>query len=272
MNYNTAKSLRPALCRFLAVLVLLALTLSLSCGSASAMVQISDKYYITDEAGVISETTEDYIAEQNGFLEANCEGAQIAVVVVDFLDGMDIEDYCYQLFDDMDLGSASEDNGVLLLLTIGEENYWCMQGTGLINSLSSGTIDDILYYYLEPDFAAGNYDAGVRTVFDALYNELCSIYGVSGNGAGAPSVNDGYYDGSQDIQQIQHGMRMMRTITLILTIVTILFIMFTLLYIYTVFKKNSARQYSRPSYHPVPGPHPGHVHPAPRPRRRRFVI
>ena len=34
---------------------------------------------------------------------------------------------------------------------------------------------------LEPDFAAGDYDAGVQKTFTALYNEVCAIYGVTGS-------------------------------------------------------------------------------------------
>ena len=34
---------------------------------------------------------------------------------------------------------------------------------------------------LEPDFAVGDYDAGVQKTFTALYNEVCAIYGVTGS-------------------------------------------------------------------------------------------
>jgi len=241
--------------------LVLALILALVPASA-AVVQPSASYYVTDEAGVISSETEAYIVSMNGELEYACDGAQIVVVAVDFLDGMDIEDYCYRLFSDWQIGSASEDNGVLLLLAIGEENYWCMQGTGLINSLSSGTIDDILWNYLEPDFAVGNYDAGVRSVFDALCGELCSIYGVSNSGI----VSDGYYDGSQYIDQMGQAVNIM---SWIVTIIAILAIMIIILYIYTVIRKNQARRQvytpPRPTYHPTHGPRPGQVRPTYRP-------
>ncbi len=265
MKQYAAKSLRPALRHLLILSVVLTLIVGMS-AAAYAMVDISEKYYITDEAGVISDATEEYIVSQNALLEQNCSGAQIVVVVVDFLDGMDIEDYCYQLFDELDIGSDAEDNGVLLLLTIGEENYWCMQGTGLINSLSSGTIDDILWYNLEPDFAVGNYDAGVKTVFDALYKELCSIYGVSGA--------DSYYDGSDYLHEVGRTARM---VSMIITIIAILIIMIVILYIYTMIKKSASRRRyyeapPRPTYHPTHGPHPGHVRPTTRPRRTRPVI
>lgn len=143
----------------------------------------SDSFYVADTANVISADTENYIIEKNGELEALC-GGQIVVATVDFLDSMDIEDYAYKLFDDWEIGDKDENNGILLLLTIGEENYWCMQGKGLESKLTSGDIDDILWDYLEEDFAAGDYDAGVRSVFDALYSRVSAIYGGAGSGSG----------------------------------------------------------------------------------------
>jgi len=240
-----------------AVLVL-AFVLALVPASA-AVLEPAAGFYVTDEAGVISAETEEYIAAMNGELEYACDGAQIVVVAVDFLDGMDIEDYCYRLFGDWEIGNASEDNGVLLLLAIGEENYWCMQGTGLTYSLSGGTIDDILWNYLEPDFAAGDYDAGVRSVFDALYGQLCSIYGVNTGGSG-------YYDDSQYIDQMGQAVNIM---SWIVTIIAILAIMIIILYIYTAIQKNRARRQvytpPRPAYHPTHGPRPGQVRPTYRP-------
>lgn len=153
-----------------------ALILMLSCGSAFAGVpSVSDDFYVADYAKVIDSSTEDYIIEQNIALENLC-GAQIVVAAVDFLDGMDIEDYAYKMFNDWEIGDASENNGVLLLLVIGEENYWCVQGTGLENVLTSGDISAILWDYLEDDFAAGDYSDGVRKTFDRLYDVVYDYY------------------------------------------------------------------------------------------------
>lgn len=147
----------------------------------------SPSFYVTDEADVISSTTEDYIISNNEELQNLC-GAQIAVVTVDFLDGMDIEDYAYKLFNEWQIGSAEEDNGVLLLLAIGEENYWCMQGKGLEDDLTAGEIDDMLWYYLEEDFAAADYDEGVKSFFDRMYEKICDIYSVEAD-AGSVGYN-----------------------------------------------------------------------------------
>ena len=65
----------------------------------------SQSFYVADYANVISQETENYIVEKNGQLENLC-GGQIVVVAVDFLDGMDIEDYAYKVFKEWQIGSS----------------------------------------------------------------------------------------------------------------------------------------------------------------------
>lgn len=156
-------------------MALLAVTIMFTSTAFAGIPQPSSSFYVADYSDVILQETEDYIVSKNAELEDLC-GGQIVVVTVDFLDGMDIEDYCYKIFEEWKIGSSKENNGVLLLLAIGEEDYWCMQGKGLEKSLTSGEIGDMLWDYLEDDFAAGNYDAGVRSFFDAMYDRVGDIY------------------------------------------------------------------------------------------------
>ena len=203
----------------LLILVLAASPLAATAALGGVIGQ-SDSFYVADYADVITADTEQYIIEKNADLEQLC-GGQIVVAAVDFLDGMDIEDYAYKLFSDWEIGDADKKNGVLLLLAIGEENYWCMQGRGLENKLTSGDIDDILWDYLEEDFAAGDYDAGVRSVFDALYDRIADIYGMSGQGTGSSGANgneSGYTAAADSFKKI------LKIVIIITLIIVVLFI------------------------------------------------
>ena len=203
----------------LLILVLAASPLAATAALGGVIGQ-SDSFYVADYADVITADTEQYIIEKNADLEQLC-GGQIVVAAVDFLDGMDIEDYAYKLFSDWEIGDADKKNGVLLLLAIGEENYWCMQGRGLENKLTSGDIDDILWNYLEEDFAAGDYDAGVRSVFYALYDRIADIYGMSGQGTGSSGANgneSGYTAAADSFKKI------LKIVIIITLIIVVLFI------------------------------------------------
>lgn len=211
------------------IMLLLIMLVSLPVLASAAyggVISQSDSFYVADEADVISSDTEKYIIEKNAELEQLC-GGQIVVATVDFLDGMDIEDYAYKLFKDWKIGDEDRDNGILLLLAIGEENYWCMQGKGLEGTLTSGDIDHILWNYLEDDFAAGDYDSGVRSVFDALYGSVADIYGSSGeydgSGSGSSDYDYGYVSAASDFARIIKMALIVFLVVLLLLIITSIF-------------------------------------------------
>ena len=219
-------SLHSASVIMLLLIMLLVSLPVLASAAYGGVISQSDSFYVADEADVISSDTEKYIIEKNAELEQLC-GGQIVVATVDFLDGMDIEDYAYKLFKDWKIGDEDRDNGILLLLAIGEENYWCMQGKGLEGALTSGDIDDILWNYLEDDFASGDYDSGVRSVFDALYDSVADIYGTGGEYDGSGSCSSdydyGYVSAASDFARIIKMALIVFLVVLLLLIITSIF-------------------------------------------------
>lgn len=153
--------------------ILLALSL-LAC-PAEAVPSWPGNSCVLDEAGVLSGDTVGYFVEQNQTLNQET-GATIGVLCVDFLDGMDIADYAMETFNDWQLGDAERSNGLLILLAVGEDNYYVLQGSGLQEALSDSTLSSYNQQYLEEDFAAGRYDEGTRKLFDALYEWLDGYY------------------------------------------------------------------------------------------------
>lgn len=170
MNTMKAHPLRSAA----ALLVCLALLCCLGMPALAAVPERPDNYYVLDEADVLQETTEaDIIRRDEALFQST--GAEIVVVAVDFLGGEAIDDYSYELFEDWGIGSSQRQNGLLLVLAVGEEDYYAMPGTGIEDAFSGSTLQTMLDDYLEPDFAQGNYDAGVRKFFDAAYQTMEAI-------------------------------------------------------------------------------------------------
>lgn len=96
-----------------------------------------------------------------------------------------MEQYAYDMANAWGIGSAEKNNGVLLLLSVGDDDYQCIQGSGLETLLPTSTLSRILQEDLEPDFADKNYDAGVKKTFASLYDAVSSIYGYDGSTGGA---------------------------------------------------------------------------------------
>ena len=153
--------------KILSFLFALCLCLSISV-SAFAVVGQSESFYVADYSNVLSNETEEMIINYNGSLEQQCQGAQIVVVTVDYLDGMHSDEYAYQLFNDWGVGSADYNNGMLLLLAIQENKAWLAYGLGLNSLIDSDQVDSLLDQYFWKDFDRGNYDEAVASLFKAL--------------------------------------------------------------------------------------------------------
>jgi uncharacterized protein len=170
-------------------LVLCAAMLLLPCSAlAIEVVKPTEQLYVADYSGVITPETERHIVETNQRLYEET-GAQIAIVTVDFIGSADIEDYAYTLINEWGVGSKERQNGIVLLLVIGNDDYWITVGSGIEQYLSSGELGDILYDYLETDFANKNYDAGVKKTFDELVSRVYAIYPPTSSGGQNPGGN-----------------------------------------------------------------------------------
>lgn len=103
---------------------MLFLVLSLAALAVNVPKPTSD-FYVNDFAGVLSQSTKDAIIAKNEQLEQQT-GAQIVVTVVDNAGGLSMEELAYQMFNQWEIGDADENNGVLLLLSIEDDDYHCL--------------------------------------------------------------------------------------------------------------------------------------------------
>lgn len=173
----------------------------------AAPLEVSDSFYVNDAAGVLTESTKNEIIGQNGNLEYYCDGAQIVVVTIDYLpQGYDSEQYANLLFNNWGVGSATANNGLLLLLVTEEARGWVAVGAGISGSLSDDDTNTMLNNYFWDDVDAGEYDAAVSGLFPHLLSWYEGHYGVSftgttqqgspgdsGQSGGAYVPDNGYY-------------------------------------------------------------------------------
>ncbi len=164
-----------ALKRYIAfVLVITVCVLPAIAQGTPDVVEPTEQFYVADYADVIDEATEQLIVEKAAKL---CEenGAQVVVVTVDFIGESTIEEYARTLFNKWGIGDKDKNNGVLLLMVIGEENYWCVQGSGLEEKLTTSAIKNILDLCLKPDFAKQDYSRGAYLFHNAVCVRLRQI-------------------------------------------------------------------------------------------------
>lgn len=146
-------------------------------------------FYVYDEANVLTLTTEDHIVTVNDTLSAKC-GAQVVIACVHTTGTTDIADYTYKMFNKWEIGDKDKKNGILVVMAVDDGDYFALQGRGLENLLSSGTLKLLLDEHLEPHFSVGDYDAGARAIFDELVLFLSQIYSVSVDGIETTAQED----------------------------------------------------------------------------------
>ena len=153
---------------------------------------------VVDDAGVLSSSTVQTITDLNAQLESSCSGAQIGVLTVEYTGNESTEDYATQAFNAWGIGSASENNGVLILLVMesaqyADGDYYLTYGDGLRNTTLAKQSSAIAQT-MEDQFAAQDYDGAVTTCARNVANTLADIYGVSLSGS--TGTAGGYYEDS----------------------------------------------------------------------------
>jgi uncharacterized protein len=88
-------------------------------------------------------------------------GVELAVVTVENMGGLAIEDYAYELFHEWGIGQRGKDNGVLLLLAMQERKVRIEVGYALERLLPDGRVGRILDEYVLPDFRDGEFGKGI---------------------------------------------------------------------------------------------------------------
>lgn len=161
---------------FFPLLILICILLTLS---VQALPVPGENIYACDEAGVLSAETAELLLTVNAELEQQCSGAQFVVVTVKGMDGLNSDEYAYTLFNDWGVGSASENNGMLLAFATEENRGWLAVGSGITGSFTDAIADNYLNRYFWDSYDAGNYDRGVQQLTGALLDWYRSYYRVS---------------------------------------------------------------------------------------------
>lgn len=144
---------------------------------ASDIPEATSDFYVNDFAGILSQSTKDYIIEANKDLNAKT-GAQIVVTTIDTLDGEDIETYATEMFRSYGIGDRKKNNGVLFLIVSGDRKLRIEVGYGLEGAINDAKAGRILDTYVIPSLQNDEWDKGILNGFQAIAEETAAEYGV----------------------------------------------------------------------------------------------
>lgn len=93
---------------------------------------------------------------------------ELAVVIIDTLDGDSIENYAEELFREWGIGQKGRDNGALLLVAKDDRQMRIEVGYGLEPVLTDAQSSQIINNILRPAFSSGDFAGGIETAADDI--------------------------------------------------------------------------------------------------------
>src|SRR5690606_19605634 len=122
---------------------------------------------VVDNAGMIDAATEAALSQKLAAFEQKSSD-QIVVATIPGLEGEAIEPYANRLFRFWRLGQAGEDNGILLLVAIGDRRMRIEVGYGLEGTLTDLHSRLIIENTMVPAFRAGDFAGGISAAVDDI--------------------------------------------------------------------------------------------------------
>ena len=201
--------------------------------AAASLPDLPRDQCVVDDANILSDSTTQTIVDLNNQLEQSCSGARIGVLTVDYTGNYSTEDYATQAFNAWGIGSASENNGVLILLVMEspiyeDGDYYVTYGDGFRNTTLESQAS-ALAQTMEGDFVNRDYSDAVITCANNVADTIASVYGVNLNNG---SYDDGGYtepdDGSTTFGDVVLGI-----VTILFTIILLIIIVSVIVYTFS---------------------------------------
>lgn len=134
-----------------------------------------DGKWVHDDAGVLSPQTVQYL-EQYLKRDRDSTSNQIAVYIIKSLEGEDIDDYTFRVFQKWQLGQKDKINGILYLIAINDRKFRIEVGDGLEGVLTDLQASRINRDRVAPYFRRGDYDNGVVAGVTAIRETIKGEY------------------------------------------------------------------------------------------------
>ena len=122
----------------------------------------SDSWYVYDDADVLSASTERTLRERNRQLYESMD-VVVACVTTDY-GRDDLYDFAMDYAETIGLGQYD----FIVVLDISGENYWLIQGSGLVDLFTDDDCSAYAWQYMEQPFARGDWASALLNLTDAL--------------------------------------------------------------------------------------------------------
>ena len=141
--------------------------------SCFAIVSISNNSFVTDEADILKEETENYMIRYSNFIFAK-KKVRYYVVTVSSLEGYTLADYSNYLFQSLHIGKK----GALILFSKQERVVQVTFGDELGKCIEEEEIEDYIHRYFMPYFQNSEWNKGMKNGYISFYKRICDYYHI----------------------------------------------------------------------------------------------
>ena len=195
--------------RKLAVVITCALVvLAIFIGLQGKPISRDASLYLTDEAGVISDRAKLEFSSLQRELSP-----RLSVAIVKSTGKMSTAEYCETLWNNWRLGTSD----MLLLMVTGKQDYYFGYDTSSSFAYTlDSNFDLLMEHYLEPDFAAGDYEGAVFAFSDGVQMLLSGAYFDNG------LLSSGEYYGEYSYSSGISGFGLILVIAVIIIVIAVI--------------------------------------------------
>ncbi|MDD4569666.1 MAG: TPM domain-containing protein [Tepidanaerobacteraceae bacterium] len=155
----------------------------------------SENLYVFDYANLIDDSDEQEMRKIAKVLDDKTK-AQIVVVTVNDLSGMELEDYSLKVLRNWGIGDKEKNSGLLIL--VNKESLVNNKrgririevGYGLEGVINDGKAGSILDNFALPAFDVGEYSKGIKDSFMVISSEVAKEYGLDLESAELANLQD----------------------------------------------------------------------------------
>jgi uncharacterized protein len=145
--------------------------------------------YVVDQSGIIDSAAQSRI--EAWILELKQKtNAEVAVVTVDSVQPLSIEEYAVNLFQRFGIGQKGKDNGVLLLVAYKDRDMRIEVGYGLEGAITDAKSSQIINTIMTPEFKEGHFSDGIEKGAAAIVTLIAKEYNVTLTGVPQPVYQD----------------------------------------------------------------------------------
>lgn len=122
---------------------------------------------VTDYTGILSSSEVNELENKLVQFDRNTS-SQIAVVIINSLDGYDVGQYAVELAEKWGIGKQGKDNGIIVLVAMSDRKMSIKTGYGMDGALPDAIAKRIIENDMKPAFKQGNYFAGLDKATDNI--------------------------------------------------------------------------------------------------------